>query len=203
MEGLLLSADSLVEGVHHGTLSDAHRLRGRHFSSLREGPVEGQDDADIQTHPALALGRYPTHRRSQESQKGDRGRRAGGPPVAVAASLLIVVIDVPLSVRTARPEPLLPPRPPLDGGARFGTLPREVGIVLGVPAPEVDFRGGGGHPPLRMLHPRPRRRRRRPRGPSPVRRRHLRGGRRLVPMSLRCRGITTVRLRCGANRLGK
>ena len=131
MEGLLLSAGSLVEGVHHGTLSDAHRIRGRHFSSLREGPVEGQDDADIQTRAALALGRHPSHRRPQEGQKGDRGRRVGGPSVAAAASLLIVVIDVPLSVRTARPEPLLPPRHPIDGGARLGALPHEVGIVLG------------------------------------------------------------------------
>ena len=131
MEGLLLSAGSLVEGVHRGALGDAHRLRGRHFSPLREGPVEGQDDEDIQTRASLALGRHPSNRRPQEGQKGDRGRRAGGPSVAVAASLLIVVIDVPLSVRTARPEPLLPPDPPLDDGACLGTLPHEVGILLG------------------------------------------------------------------------
>ena len=129
MEGPLLSAGSLVEGVHRGTLSDAPRLRDRHGSSLREGPVEGQDDADIQTRAALALGRHPSHRRSQKGQKGDRGRRVGGPSVPAAASLLIV-IDVSLSVRTARPQPLLPPCHPLDGGARLSTLPREVGIFL-------------------------------------------------------------------------
>ena len=130
MEGLLLSADSLVEGVPRGTFGDTDRLRDRHGSSLREGPVEGQDDADIQTRAALALGRHPSHRRPQKGQKGDRSRCVGGPSVVVAASLLIVVIDVPLPVRTARSEPLLPPCHPLDGGARLSTLPREVGIFL-------------------------------------------------------------------------
>ena len=131
MEGLLLPAGSLDEGVHCGTHGDAHRLRGRHFSPLREGPVEGQDDADTQARTAIALGRYPSHRRPQEGKKGDGSRSAGGPSVAAAASLLVVVIDVPLSVRTARPEPLLPPRPPLDDGARLSTLSREVRILLG------------------------------------------------------------------------
>ena len=131
MEGLLLSAGSLVEGVHRGAPSDAHRLRNRHVGSLHEGPVEGQDNADIQARSALAFGRHPSHRRPQEGKKGDRGCRAGGPSVAAVASLLIVVIDVPLSVRTARPQPLLPPCHPIDGGARLGALPHEVGIVLG------------------------------------------------------------------------
>ena len=69
LERILLSTGCLVEGIPLGTLGGADGLRDCHISTLHEGQVEGQDDADIQAScsRALSLRRYASHHRSRST----------------------------------------------------------------------------------------------------------------------------------------